>query len=270
MRRLMKNKTLLLWSILPLLVLLEIIQQLRIPGQEPSAADWQAAVRAVAAEKQPRDLVVIAPDWAVQGRMYFKDLITWKDFGRFDTTLYRRIFEVSMAGESAPETTGLTPLNTRRLGKLTVSLFELPSPDTVVYDFSDHLKEATAAKNVDKRPKIIIDHWFFPRRVVGIRLNTHTTLTYRDVPLKGILRGYGIIDYREGRYNKGAPATVNIYVNDKRIAHEEIANFGPLCPFEAELPVASGKGTVRFEISASGNPKRELGLAADIRIKGVP
>ena len=35
-------------------------------------------------ESRPDDLVVIAPDWATQGRMYLGDAIPMADFGRFD------------------------------------------------------------------------------------------------------------------------------------------------------------------------------------------
>ncbi len=241
-----------------------MFQQWRIPRQVPSDADWQQAVHLVANEKAQKDLVVIAPAWAVQGRTYFKNLITWKDFGRFDTRLYRRIFEISSFGESAPETDGLSPERVDTFGKITVKRYKLPPPDEILYDFTDHIREAEASKAVERRPKIIIDHWFFPRRVISIKLNASSTLTFRDVPLGGVLRGYGVIDYREGRFNKGAPAKIVIFVNEKKLGRITVANFGPLKPFELKLP-QRGTGTVRFEISQSGNPRRELGLAADVR-----
>ena len=253
----------------PIWALFEVFLQWRIPRWEPTEDDWHAAVRAVEAEKQPGDLVVIAPDWAVQGRMYFEKLISWKDFGRFDTRAYRRIFEVSGGGASAPETDDLSPDSVRTFGKLTVARFDRGEPDKILYDFRDHLKKATLGRFIDKHPKIIIDHWFQPRYVIGTRLSAPTEMTFREVPMRGVLRVVAFIDYREGRYDKGAPARLTVYVNDKQVEQRRVANFDPLRPLEIPLS-GDGTGTVKFEVSAPDNKRRELGLFADVRIKETP
>jgi hypothetical protein len=266
MNGLKDNKRLLLWVLVPLVVIAEVFLQWRIPRQEPSEEDWKAAAAAVKAEKKPGDLVVIAPDWAVQGRMYFKSMMSWKDFGRFDTSTYSRIFEVSMMGAKGPETLGLVPLTTQKFGKMTVTKYKLPAPDKVIFDFTDHLKDA-ALKRVEKKPRILIDHKFIPRRVAAMRLLDVASLEFDQVPMKGTLLVYGIIGYLEARFDDGEPVRLSVFVNDKRIAVEHIANFDVPKPFEYTLP-GGLPGKVRFEVFASDNKKREFGLKADVRVKG--
>ena len=184
-----------------------------------------------------------------------------------DTSVYRRIFEISMMGEIAPETAHLSAVSVEHYGKLTVSVFELPTTDRVLYDFTDHLGGAALSKNVQKTPSIVIDHWFTPRRAASMRLQSKASLAFKDVPLNGILRGYGFISYFEARFNDGDPAVLSIFVNNKKIGEEVIGNFDPLRPFHYPLN-ESGTGTVRFEVTAPNNGKRQFGLQADVRLPG--
>ena len=252
------------WVLVPIVVVAEVVQQWRIPRQDPSEADWLAAVDRVTEEKTPRDLVVIAPDWAVQGRMYFKELMTMADFGRFDTTTYERLFEVGIAGARAPETEGMTPEKVDEVGRLRISGYRLPKPAKIRYNFTENWKAADYEKTGRRPPKIVIDHWFHPRRVLQIDIKQKSSITFDDVPLGGVLRGYAVIGYREGRYNKGAPIRLTTYLNDKKIGEERVANFSPVEPFTYRLP-GTGKGTVRFEVFAKDNKKREFGIACDVR-----
>ena len=161
----------------------------------------------------------------------------------------------------------LTPAHTETFGKLTVTRFDKPASDTLLYDFTDHVDTAAVSKHVQKKPAIVIDHRFTPRRAVSMRLPEKAKLTFKDVPLEGVLRGYAFIGYFEARFDKGDPVTLTIFVNGRRIGEELIANFDPLRPFEYTLN-EGGTGTVRFEVHAPDNGKRELGLAADIRNTG--
>ncbi len=266
MNHLKEHKHLFLWSLVPVVIVAEVYSQWRIPRQEPFEHDWKAAAEAVEAEKTARDLVVIAPEWAVQGRMHFKSMMTWKDFGRFDTSTYHRIFEVSMMGAKSPETVGLSPDKTEQFGRLTVATYTLPTPDAVVFDFTDHLKNAVL-KGVEKRPKMVIDHRFTPRRVAAMKLVNPASLELDKVPMDGTLRVYGIIGYFEARFDDGEPVRLSVFVNDKRIAVEHIANFDRPKPFEYKLP-GGPPGKVRFEVFAEENKRREFGLYADVRQKG--
>ena len=129
-----------LWGLVPLTALFEIFMQWQIPLREATPEEWNQAAKAIAAEKQPEDLVVIAPHWATQGRMYLKDLITWEDFGRIDASTYERIYEVSVSGARAPETRGLTPESESSFGRITVNRYRLPPPDEVLFDFVENAK----------------------------------------------------------------------------------------------------------------------------------
>jgi hypothetical protein len=265
-----QHKLLLLWGVVPVIAVLELVFQWLIPRRVPSAEDWEAAARAVADEKERDDLVVIVPDWASQGRMYFKDLISKRDFGRFDTTTYRHLFVVSAHGAEAKEADGLEPEHTVHFGNLEVCRYALPKKQRVVYDFSEHLEDATFSGKGPLTEGLTIDHAFIPREVLRVPLSPRrSTVTFEDVPLKGTLYGYGVIgtkDYRASNYDEGGPVEISIYIDGKKRGALSIANFDP--PRRFELPLVSGgRGTVRFEIRSDSAVNRELGLAVDVREK---
>jgi hypothetical protein len=255
------------WILIPIAVVLEVFLQWRISEDVPLEADWKAAAAAVKEQKGPDDLVIVSPDWAVQGRMYLKGLISSADFGRFDTTCYRRIFEVSINGAKGPETKALSPEHTDRFGSLTVSRYQLPAPAEILYSFTDRWKDGVYKKTNKKKPRLMIDHWFHPRKALEVSLKHKASVTFKDVPLGGVLRGYTVIGYREGRFDKGDPIRLRVFLNDKKIGQKMTANFSPIEPFEYRLP-GKGTGTVRFEVFAENNKKRQFGIAADVRKAG--
>ncbi len=264
LRILKQNKFFLLWTAIPLIVAAEIFQQWNIPRSMPSEEDWISAAEYLKTNKKAGDLIIVVPEWAVQGKVYFFPMITWKDFGRFDTSSYKRIFEVSMKGARSSETTGIKPEQIQHFGKLTVSRFVLPKPDKIIYSFIDNIKKAKTYGNVEKNPKIIIDQEFIPRRVISSHLNKPATITFNKVPLNGSLRIYGIIEYHKSFTKDSKPVILSIYINDKFVGTHEINHFGPLEPIEYNVS-ETDKGEVRFEMSAENN--LIFGLHADVRIK---
>jgi hypothetical protein len=113
----------------------------------------------------------------------------------------------------------------------------------------------------------IVDHVFAPRFVIKVPLKrSGVSITYADVPLTGVLRGYGIIDYKNGKFDKGGPVRLSISVNGFQLGETEIHNHDPTRPFEFALS-GEGKGTVRFEISAQDHFRREFGFVADVRTR---
>lgn len=262
-----KLKHIWIWTLIPIIVIAEVVLQWRIPRREPSREDWNAAALAVNEMKQPGDLLVVAPDWAVQARMYFQEWMNFKMFGRFDTTTYKRLIEVSINGATSPEAEGLTASETHQFGNLDVNTYPLPKPAKIRYDFTDKWRDATYEKTGKAPPELMIDHWFHPRRVLQIDLKQRASITFKDVPLSGVLRGYAIIGYREGRFNEGAPIYLEIFLDDKKIGEQHVANFSKIEPFEYSLP-GKGRGTIRFEVAAKDNKKRQFGIAVDVRQPG--
>ncbi len=256
-----------IWSVVPLVVLAELLMQWWIPHWDPTDKDWKAAVQTVAGIKAPGDLLVIAPDWAVQGRMYFHESMNFKDFGRFDTSTYKRLIEVSIGGAKSPEAQGKTATQSKTFGELSVNVYPLPKPAEAVYSFLDKWRDGIYDKTPKAPPKLIIDHWFHPRQVLQVGLKHRSSITFKDVPLNGVLRGYALIAYREGRFNEGSPIRLRIYLDNKKLGERRIANFSEIKPFEYKLP-GQGRGTIKFEVTAKDNKKRQFGIAADIRQTG--
>ncbi len=265
-----RHNLLLLWGVVPIIAIFEIIAQGRVQLDVPAAADWEAAARRVAAEKGDHDLVVIAPRWATQGRTPLRGLISERDFGRFDTRSYDRLFEVSVNGARSPETERLTPEETHRFGNLVLRRYRLPTRHRVVYDFLDHVGEAAFSKGPLTKG-LVIDHAFLPRRVLKVPLKPRRSrLVFNEVPLDGVLYGYGVIgvkDYRASDYDEGGPVEVTIFLNNKKLGTIAPANFESPRHFEFPLPGA-GTGTVRFDIRADSAVNRLLGLMAEVRKKG--
>ncbi len=255
-----------LWIIIPAVAVLEIFFQWRIPLSEPSDRDWKEAAKAITGEKKAGDLVIIAPDWASQGRMFLKGLITVDDFGRFNTTTYKRIHELSINGARSKETEGLTPKSEKDFGRITLRKYELPPPEEILYDFGKHVGSAKPEGFKPRRPRLIIDHWFFPRLAIHVPLvrKGMAALTYENVPLNGVLSVHAVIGYREARGNKGTPVRLSAFVNGKRVINEQIENFRPITPIKYPIHEAA-QGTVRFEVQAKDWFKREFGLQADVR-----
>lgn len=262
-----KLKGIWIWTVIPIIVIAEVVLQWWIPRREPSKDDWNAAASAVNEMKQPGDLLVVAPDWAVQAKTYFREWMNFKMFGRFDTTTYKRLIEVSINGATSPEAKGKIADETQRFGNLAVNTYPLPTPAKILYDFTEKWRDATYEKTGKAPPKLIIDHWFHPRRVLQIGLKHHASITFKDVPLNGVLRGYAIIGYREGRFNKGEPIRLRIFLDDKKIGERHVANFSKVEPFEYPLP-GEGRGKIKFEVAAKDNKKRQFGIAVDVRQPG--
>ncbi len=132
--------------------------QWRIPHRDPSEDEWRSAAESVKSQKQDGDLVIIVPDWATQGRMFLGDTIKPEDFGRFGTTRYDRIVEVSVGGESSDETDGLELESEEDHGRITLRRYRTPGKTQVLYDFlaKSRVAKCVGAGCIGRR--LIIDH----------------------------------------------------------------------------------------------------------------
>lgn len=263
-----------LWAFILLIAVAEIVLQWWIPRAAPEPADWQSAREAVNRAKGRHDLVLVTPDWArPTGRMHLGHLISRDDFGRFDTTLYDRIIEVSVNGSRAEETRGLERQSEQQIGPMAVRIYKTATPRaTVIYDFKKMLGSAKPSGFRLFRPRFMIDHRYHVRLAVPVSLGRgNSGIEFPDVPLGGVLRGYAFIGRTSGEFDRGGPVKMVVSVNGNRAGKAEFTNLGPLNPFEIGLP-GTGRGTVRFDFSASDFLKREFGFTADVRLKtgGAP
>ena len=103
--------------------------------------EWKQARAAVESEYKPGDLVVFAPDWTDPlGREFFGDaLAPTANEGRPDETRFARAFEVSIKGAHAPELAGWSPHATRKVGSVTITTLENPSPAHLLDDLVTHV-----------------------------------------------------------------------------------------------------------------------------------
>jgi hypothetical protein len=244
---------------------LEILLQWRIPHGVPSPEDWKAAADSVIAQKQEGELVLIAPAWATQGRMYLGPAIELADFGRFGISRYNRIFELSVDGARDPDTEGLELESEESHGLITVRRLRTGGAAQVLYDFLAESGSAHCQGSGCQGKRVVIDHWFNPRLAVPVALKPKpVSVIYEDVPLGGVIHGHAVIGYREGRFDVGGPVDLKVYVDGRLAGSQQVRNFGPLETFV--FPVnREGTGQVRFDVVARDGFKREFSFAADMR-----
>jgi hypothetical protein len=256
------------WAAIPLVALVEIALQWRIPGGDPAESDWRAAATAIAEEQTPGDLVVIAPDWAVHGRVHLGELIAPRDLGRFDATRYDRLFEVSLRGARAPEAEGLAAEDERDFGALRVRRYRLPPPAEVLYDLIDNLGRCEVADGKRPAARFLTDHAWGTRLVIPVRVSREpVALSFPGVPAGNVLRGHAVVgrlDYRAHRLPAGSPIRLSFSLDGAPAGEVLVDNFARPGPFEIALP-GTGAGTLRVELSARDGFDRTVGFAADVR-----
>jgi len=135
------------WLAVPLVGLVELGGHFYFSSRPPKVEDWERANSSFGRIRRPGDLVVIAPDWAEpNARHAFGDaLMPVTDVARPDESAYARAVEVSILGASAPELRGWKLVDERRQGKFRYRVLENPAPAKVLYDFVNHVAEATVA-----------------------------------------------------------------------------------------------------------------------------
>jgi hypothetical protein len=258
----------LLLAAIPLVALLELALQWRLPGGDPTAADWRAAAAAIAAEKGDFDLVAIAPEWAVHGRVFLGGVIGPRDLGRFDTTRYDRLFEVSLRGARSPESAGLQAETERRFGALTLRRYRLPPRADVSIDLIDDLHRCEVEGVKRPAARFLVDHSFATRLAIPLPVSKRpVALSCPEIPAGSVLRGHAMIarlDYRAHRLPAGGPVRLSFFFDGVAVGALGVDNLAPPVPFELALP-GHGTGTLRVELSARDGFDRTVGFAADVR-----
>lgn len=135
------------WLCVPFLGLVELAGHFYFSSRAPRIEDWERSKAALGALRRPGDLVVVAPDWAEpNARHAFGDeWMPLTDVARADDSAYVRAIEVSIVGASAQELRGWKLVEERRQGKFRYRVLSNPRPAKVLYDFVDHVADASVA-----------------------------------------------------------------------------------------------------------------------------
>ena len=136
------KKEVLAWALaaVPLVGVVELVLHVKQTSVDVVPdADWLGAREAVKAEAKPEDLVLFAPFWADPlGRRFFGDeLAGLKREARPDESRFPRAIEVGIRGEHRPELEGWKRLSEKKVGKVTIGVYENPAPVKVLSDIVD-------------------------------------------------------------------------------------------------------------------------------------
>lgn len=134
----------------PIVGVVELVLHVKQTSDVVPESDWDAAREAVKSDFKDDDLVLFAPFWADPiGREHFGDeLAGVKREARPDETRFARAWEVSTRGEHRPEIAGWKRVSEKIAGKITIGLYENPSPARPKTDLVDLVKRGLV--NVSK------------------------------------------------------------------------------------------------------------------------
>jgi hypothetical protein len=130
------------WALaaVPLVGVVELVLHVKQTTSDVVAdEDWLAARDAVKGEAKPEDLVLFAPFWADPlGRRFFGDeLAGIKREARPDESRFPRAIEVGIRGAHRLELEGWKKISERSAGKVTVGIYENPTPVRLKTDLTD-------------------------------------------------------------------------------------------------------------------------------------
>ncbi len=129
-----------LWLAVPLFGLLELGASVYLSRRFPAVDEWRALRAEVAALKQEKDLIVIAPEWAEPlARNAFSDsLMPIADEARPDEVGYRRAIEVSALGKVNPLVASWPVSAEKRFGKFVLRTRMNPGFAPPLFVLTDH------------------------------------------------------------------------------------------------------------------------------------
>lgn len=299
-----------LWVVgaVALLAIVESAMAVVGPGRAPSEGDWTAAAAQVRGGFQPGDLIVFAPEWTgAVGRKHLGDLIPPEMAARADASRYARVWELSIRGAHAPETSesGTFPSGSATWhGRVKVALYTRSSAVRPLFDFTAHLGEARVSQTAPESPggpderscalqpgsptafrcsgsntvearTLEVD--FAPRRgVLAPADGTRTTrLEWESVPLGNSIVGWtGIHDWHSRKFGAG-PVDFKLFVDGAQLYSARLDNSRDNAgwrPFTvATLRHAGTPHAIRVEISApAGASERRLGFHVESRSEAPP
>ena len=260
--------------------------ELTASRRAPQKSDWDAAAAEVRAGFRPGDLIVTAPTWADPiGRSAIGDLVSVEMAGHADTDRYARIWELSIRGAHAPETTGSSierVISTNEHGRVTVTLYQKKAAN-VLYDFTSHAADARIVQGehpchpsgpatpgrfncagVTIEPRTLeID--YLPRRGILAPVDGQktTSIEFADVTLGSSLAGHmGLHDYYS-RKNADGPVDFIVFIDGKSTLTTRYLQKENWRSFN--IATAPGLHTVRFDIASPAPAWRTFGFHAESR-----
>jgi hypothetical protein len=130
------------WLSLPLIGLGELGAHFYFAAAAPRESDWENLVPLVDHQRQPGDLVTIAPDWAepLARSALGEEVMPLADIARNDATGYAHAVEVSLFGKRSSELQGWRELSFEEQGLFSVRRLQNPKFTPVLYAFNDHVQ----------------------------------------------------------------------------------------------------------------------------------
>jgi hypothetical protein len=190
-------------------LLFALLFWIRLPGELPSDADYNALFAAMQQEGRPGDALTVLPFWAQRARTYIHGIpfIGYPSLtDEPDVERYRRLWVVAQpdlprsdAAESLRALDSkLVPVGAkRRFGPLTLALYETRPERATTYDFRANAREAQASTGTPRVDWHEFD--YLPRSCIQVPSGgQQTTLAYSGVTLPhGIRGGFGVLGNAE-------------------------------------------------------------------------
>jgi len=132
------------WSLVVLVVLVELVGHVAIQVRVPPDSDWAEAAAFVRTSLAPKDTVVAAPGWADPlVRRELGDVMSFNMAGMSDLAPFERLWALSIRGHLPELAPARAPDFERVFGQVRVMRWDL-GRSQVLYDFVDHVEEASA------------------------------------------------------------------------------------------------------------------------------
>ncbi len=231
-------------------------------------AQWQQVSAKVKANRAEGELIVFAPRWIDPlGRQHIGDQMTIDMAARMDSARYSGIWEVSLGGETAPETGGLQAQSHDEFGPLTLRHY-VQTPAKVRFDFTKEWRAGEASGAMQGRPSLSLEEvGFAPHRCIKVvpRPGQTAMLRFDGVPLGSHIVGYvGLADVFTRRDVRD-PGRLEMLVNDALVASIDAGIDDGWKRFEATT--TPGTATIEFRLTAVGEKARDrrICFAAEAR-----
>jgi hypothetical protein len=267
------------WAlVVPAVGLAELGGHFYFSSRAPSLEEWRAVSSSVRALQKHGELIVVAPDWAEpNARAAFGDsMMPLTDVARPDESTHPSAIEVSIIGDHAPELAGWKLRSEQRQGKFRLRVLENPKPEKPLYDFVDHVADATvvdvrgsseipcpwnpsgrkSAGGLHGDPAfpaarhdcggeghfvgvtVVEDQEWRGRRCLWAEPTTGTlSIRFSGVPVGRVIRGYATLPQWIERELHGQPVEMTVLVGGEPIGHYEHRDGDGWKRFEMAVPM---------------------------------